>query len=78
MESMGSNLSTNMEFNEMLGLFDYALNGLDIESLELEGLDDRINGVYYYQLEDSSIEEVSETLENHLEITSNVAMTINQ
>ena len=41
MESMGSNLSTNMDFSEMLGLFNYTLSGLDIESLELEGSDDQ-------------------------------------
>ena len=56
MESMGSNLSTNMDFSEILGLFNYALTA-GYESLELEGSDDRIDGVYYYQLEDSSIEE---------------------
>ena len=33
MESMGNNLTTNMEFGEMLGLFDYATAGLNIESL---------------------------------------------
>ena len=73
MESMGNNLSTNMEFGEMLGLFNYALNGLDIESLELEGLDDRINGVYYYQLEDSSIEKIEHTLKVHLDLAENIA-----
>ena len=30
MESMGNNLSTNMDFSEMLGLFNYTLSGLDI------------------------------------------------
>ena len=73
MESMGNNLSTNMEFGEMLGLFNYALNGLDIESLELEGSDDRINGVYYYQLDDSSIEEIEHTLKVHLDLAENIA-----
>ena len=32
MESMGNNLTTNLEFGEMFGLFDYALAGLNIES----------------------------------------------
>ena len=73
MESMGNNLSTNMDFSEMLGLFNYALSGLDIESLELEGADDRINNIYYYQLEDSSIEEIEHTLKVHLDLAENIA-----
>ena len=72
MESMGDNLTTNMEFGEMLGFFDYATSGLNIESLTIEGEDTRIDGIYYYDLSDSSIEEVSETLENHLELSTNV------
>lgn len=77
MESMGNNLTTNMEFGEMLGLFDYATAGLNIESLLLEGQDARINGIYYYDLDDSSVDEISETFQAHLEMTSNVATTIN-
>ena len=69
---MGDNLTTNMEFGEMLGFFDYATSGLNIESLTIEGEDTRINGIYYYDLFDSSIEEVSETLENHLELSTNL------
>ncbi|MFZ0444032.1 MAG: LCP family protein, partial [Bacillus sp. (in: firmicutes)] len=56
MESMGNNITTNLEFGEILGLFDYATAGLNIESLVLEGQDSRINGVYYYQLDDLSVE----------------------
>ena len=67
-----------MDFGEMLGLFNYALSGLDIESLQLEGSDDRINNVYYYQLEDSSIEEIEHTLKVHLDLTSNLASNIDQ
>ena len=72
MESMGNNLTTNMEFGEMLGLFDYALAGLNIESLAIEGEDTKIKGIYYYELFDSSIKEISETFENHLELSSKV------
>lgn len=68
MESMGNNLTTNMEFREMLGLFNYATAGLDIESINLEGYDDTINGIYYYQLRDSSVEEITQTLKEHLEL----------
>ena len=33
----------------------------------------RINGVYYYQLEDSSIEEIEHTLKVHLDLAENIA-----
>ena len=72
MESMGNNLTTNMDFGEMLGLFDYALAGLNIESLAIEGEDTKIKGVYYYELSESSVIEISETFENHLELSSKV------
>ena len=72
MESMGDNLTTNMDFGEMLGLFNYALAGLNIESLTIQGEDTKIKGVYYYELLDSNVKEISETLENHLELSTKV------
>ena len=72
MESMGNNLTTNMDFGEMLGLFNYALAGLNIESLAIEGEDTKIKGIYYYELLESSVKEISETFENHLELSSKV------
>ena len=72
MESMGDNLTTNMDFGEMLGLFNYALAGLNIESLTIQGEDTKIKGVYYYELLDSNVNEISETLENHLELSTKV------
>lgn len=76
MESMGENMTTNLEFEEMLGLFNYATAGLNIESLALEGYDDYIKGVYYYRLEESSVEAISETLRFHLDYSSNIASTM--
>ena len=75
MESMGDNLTTNLKFGEILGLFDYAIEGLNISYLTLEGEDTRINGTYYYDLDDTSVANISETLQEHLDITSNVATT---
>ena len=37
MESMGTNLSTNMDFGEMLGLFNYALSGSGYRILGIRG-----------------------------------------
>jgi polyisoprenyl-teichoic acid--peptidoglycan teichoic acid transferase len=74
-DSMGENMKTNMDFSEMLGLFEYATSGLNVETISLEGGDTRIGGVYYYELYDESIWAVSETLKTHLEISSNIAAT---
>ena len=76
MESMGNNMTTNLEFGEMLGLFNYATAGLNIESLALKGYDDYINEVYYYQLEEESVKEISDMLKLHLEYTSNIASSL--
>ncbi|WP_338470675.1 LCP family protein [Niallia sp. XMNu-256] len=70
MESMGNNMSTNLEFGEILGLFEYATSGLNIESIQLEGQDNRINGIYYYQLDELSVLETAQELREHLELTA--------
>ncbi len=70
MESMGDNITTNMDFGEILSLFNYVSKGIQIDSLALEGEDATIDGTYYYQLDDTSVSEVAETLNDHLETNS--------
>ena len=77
MESMGDNVTTNMDFGEILSFFNYLKDGIQVTSLALDGEDTRINGTYYYQLDDSSLSDVAETLKDHLETTSAVAMKQN-
>ena len=74
MESMGDNITTNMDFGEILSLFNYVSKGIQIDSLALEGEDATIDGTYYYQLDDTSVSEVAETLNDHLETNSTIAM----
>ena len=74
MESMGNNVKTNMDFGEILSFFNYLKDGIQVKSLALEGKDATIDGTYYYQLDDSSLSEVAETLKDHLATTSAVAM----
>ena len=74
MESMGDNITTNMDFGEILSLFNYVSKGIQMDSLALKGEDATINGVYYYQLDDTSVSEVAETLNKHLDTNSTVAM----
>ena len=73
MESMGDNVKTNLDFSEILSFFNYIKGGIQMQSLALEGEDATINGTYYYQLDDSSLSKVAETLKDHLELNPSIA-----
>ncbi len=73
MESMGDNVTTNMDFGEILSLFKYVTDGIQVESLALEGEDATINGTYYYQLDKTSVTDIAEALNDHLDTTSTIA-----
>ncbi|MED5051740.1 transcriptional regulator [Anoxybacillus sp. UARK-01] len=70
LEAIGDNMKTNLTFDEMKSLIYYATSSegkLNIESLHLQGTDDYIDGVYYYKLDEQSVEEISQELKNHLQ-----------
>lgn len=65
--AVGDNMKTDMTFDEMKSLFAYVKTGTPrIDSLTLEGASDMSTGVYYYQLDEANVAEVSETLQAHL------------
>ncbi|MCP3028091.1 LCP family protein [Halobacillus sp. A5] len=70
-DSIGDNMKTNLTFNEMTSYKDYVIseNGLDFEEMQLEGeggyMDD---GVWYYQIDDSSLADIQSSLRTHLEL----------
>ncbi|MGJ7922725.1 LCP family protein [Neobacillus sp. LXY-4] len=67
-EAVGKNMTTNLTFGEMKSLIDYLTAGtnLNIESLSLEGSNSIINSIYYYQLDEQSVENVQTSLKTHL------------
>ncbi|MGD6842980.1 LCP family protein [Bacillus infantis] len=69
MEAVGDNMATDLSFDEMKSFIDYATagTGLDIETLTLAGSDDWTDTGYYYQLDQTSLEEVKQTLKSHLD-----------
>ncbi|WP_243290270.1 LCP family protein [Bacillus sp. FJAT-47783] len=67
-DSIGNNLTTNFSIGNILALQKYAGSISNIESLFLTGNNNTINNTYYYELDEDSIEEISEELSNHLEI----------
>ncbi|GLC87844.1 LCP family protein [Lysinibacillus piscis] len=67
--AIGDNMKTNMTFDEMKSFLSYVTQGMPrIDSLTLEGADDMSTGVYYYQLNQQSVDTVSEILRNHLDV----------
>ena len=57
-EAIGDNMKTDMTFKEMKSFISYLSNGVPrIDSLTLQGYDDMSTGVYYYKLNEESLEE---------------------
>jgi anionic cell wall polymer biosynthesis LytR-Cps2A-Psr (LCP) family protein len=61
-------MSTNLSFGNILALAKYGKSVSHIENLKLEGTDDMSTGAYYYELDDDSVEKVSNELKSHLEL----------
>ncbi|MFD2044495.1 LCP family protein [Ornithinibacillus salinisoli] len=70
-EAVGSNMTTNLSFNEMKSFISYATSGseLNIDSFSLEGQDYQPAGTYYWQLDEIALNETKSLLQNHLEIS---------
>ncbi|MET4560670.1 LCP family protein required for cell wall assembly [Lysinibacillus parviboronicapiens] len=70
-KAIGDNMKTDMTFSEMKSFLSYLTQGMPrIDSLTLDGADDMSTGVYYYQLNQESVDEVTNTLKNHLNLNS--------
>lgn len=68
-EAVGDNMRTDMTFSEMKSLISYLSQGVpQMESLYLEGTDSWVGG-YYYMLDEQSLDETRETLQQHLGVT---------
>lgn len=66
LDSLENHLTTNISFTNMLALHKYSDSLGEIESFTLEGESTSINGVYYYDLIDESLENVKYELKVHL------------
>ncbi|WP_010197215.1 LCP family protein [Bacillus sp. m3-13] len=67
---LGSNVETNVRMAQGLGLAQQFANfkSNDIETINIEGEDSYIGGVYYFVPYDESIQEVRSSIRSHLEI----------
>ncbi|MBO0961499.1 LCP family protein [Neobacillus sp. MM2021_6] len=72
-ETLGSNIKTNIQLNELLGLrtFYEEIQNKEFNRLELEGEDKMINGIYYFVPTQQSVQEVGDELRRVLEINQN-------
>lgn len=75
-EAIGSNMKTNLTFDEMKYLAEFAIKDpITIDSLTLAGEDTTINGIYYYKPDEVALEELKTELQTHLELNGSTADT---
>lgn len=68
-DAVGANMKTDMKFSEMKSFFGYLTKGdMDIETINIDGVDYQPGDVYYYQFDDRSLAKTINTLEGHLEL----------
>ncbi|MBC1398491.1 LCP family protein [Listeria fleischmannii] len=69
-DAVGQNMKTNLTFNQMLSIAKFGMtNNIEIKSLNLEGQDAPQNGVYYYSLNEDSVQSVANEFANELNIS---------
>lgn len=70
LDAVDKNLKTNLTFDDMLAIAkNMAGTDLNIEKMQIQGTDKRINGIYYYQPNEQNVTEISKKLNEHLGIT---------
>lgn len=68
-EVVGDNMKTNLTFNQMLSIAKYGMtNKIDIKSLNLKGDSNPMDGIYYYKLDESSVQSISNEFADELGI----------
>ena len=66
-DAVGENMKTDMTFDEMKSFFEYIKGGApQLDTLSLKGDDDMSTGVYYWKLDDESLDEARDILKSHL------------
>lgn len=69
-DALGDNMKTDMTFNEMKSFLEYVKGGIpDVTTLSLEGDDDQSTGIYYWMLNEESLEDTIYDLKTHLELS---------
>lgn len=76
-KALGDNMSTNMSFKDMKSFSSILTNGkkLSVEQIQLKGYDYQPGNVYYWQLDQESLEETKAELKAHLGLDSDTDNT---
>lgn len=69
--AIGKNIKTNLTFSEMYNIqAKYKDAGQKIEQLELKGTGGKMNGIYYYQVDEAEKKRIQEEFKTHLEASA--------
>ncbi|QHA93690.1 LytR family transcriptional regulator [Bacillus sp. N1-1] len=69
LEAVGSNVKTNMTFNEMNDIFkNYKGARNNMETFEIDGSGEMIDGLWYYIVSDQEKQSITQKLKEHLEL----------
>ncbi len=68
LDSIEKHLAMNFTFQNLIALHSYGRSINNIETLQFEGENSRISGIFYYSLKEESVSEISMILKEHLEI----------
>jgi polyisoprenyl-teichoic acid--peptidoglycan teichoic acid transferase len=69
-DALGNNVKTNLKFEQMVDIQKhYKAASQDIEQIQIKtGSGTKIDGIYYYVIPESELQEIQSTLQKHLEI----------
>jgi len=72
LNSINDNLKTNLTFQEMISFKDYFLDkqGLTFDKMQLNGEGGKVDGVWYYQVNEESLSTAKDQLQAHLNLPS--------
>ncbi|EFI84772.1 LCP family protein [Listeria grayi] len=68
-DTVGKSMKTNLKFDQMLSIAKYGMtHDIKIDSLDLKGGDDPTDTVYYYKLDENSVQQIGNEFANELDI----------
>ncbi|TCP26018.1 LytR family transcriptional attenuator [Scopulibacillus darangshiensis] len=70
-DSLKGHFKTNLTFKQLIGLQQYASSISNIDMMQLKGQNDMSTGVYYFDLDDDYVNQVSKKLRKHLGLPIN-------
>ncbi|WP_018922031.1 LCP family protein [Salsuginibacillus kocurii] len=72
LDSIDRHMVTNLSFGNLLSLHNYAGSVGEIEQHTLDGTDLRLDYGYYFEIDEGALQELSGTLQNHLQMNEDV------